>query len=420
MKKLNLVFILLLVITASSCKREYDQPPVPTIPEGNVITIADLKAMYSTSAVEITEDYSIYATATTDESSGNFYKEVYVQDATGAIQLRLTNSGGIYQGDSVRIYLNGTTLDNYNGMMQLDNVDTDNNIIKQATGKTVAPLVKTIDQLTAADQAMLIQLEDVEFAATSLGATWANAATQSSVNHDLVDCSGINTVLVRTSGYANFADDLIPELNGTFIGILGVYNTDLQLYVREPSDLNFVNPRCTGGGSVICNPVNGLNEDFNAQVINNPLDADCWNTESTDGTLRWACKDDAGNKYAEASILGTSTSTNEMWVVSPEIIYSGSDALTFQTTHAGYNHDGLTVWVSTDYNGSNAATATWTQLTATFAGSGDASGTWVNSGTIDLTGLGLSGNYVIGFKYNASGVGGQTTTYKLDNVIVTQ
>ena len=58
-----------------------------------------------------------------DENDGNFYKNVYVQDATGGLCLRLLNSGGLYIGDSIRIYLPGTVLAPYNGLMQLDSCE---------------------------------------------------------------------------------------------------------------------------------------------------------------------------------------------------------------------------------------------------------------------------------------------------------
>ena len=77
------------------------------LPSGNIITIADLKSMYPGTDLSISEDYNIYAYVTTEETDGNFYKEAYIQDNSGAIRLRLQASGGLYIGDSIRINLNG-------------------------------------------------------------------------------------------------------------------------------------------------------------------------------------------------------------------------------------------------------------------------------------------------------------------------
>ena len=133
MKKLNLLLAIGILISTFSCRKEYDSPPVQNLPLGNILTIEELKAFRDSvgAAYTFTEDYSVYATATTDESSGNFYKEVYVQAGNHAIQLRLANAGGLYEGDSIRIYLKGTTIDIYRGMFQLDGVDVDNNGIIQ-------------------------------------------------------------------------------------------------------------------------------------------------------------------------------------------------------------------------------------------------------------------------------------------------
>ena len=109
MKNLNILLAIGILISVMSCRKEYDTPPVQTLPVGNILTVEELKAFRDSvgTAYTFTEDYSVYATATTDETSGNFYKEVYVQAGDHAIQLRLANSGGLYEGDSVRIYLKG-------------------------------------------------------------------------------------------------------------------------------------------------------------------------------------------------------------------------------------------------------------------------------------------------------------------------
>ena len=173
------------------------------IAEGDVITIAQLKAMYTGTDLPIEQNYNIFANVTSEETDGNFYREAYIQDASGAIRLRLLASGGLYIGDSIRINLNGTVLSDYNGMIQLDSVDVDNNIVKQATQKYIQPSTYTVSQISPALQGYLVQLNDVEFISDELGFTYANAISQFAENRTLTDCDG-NQILVRTSGYANF------------------------------------------------------------------------------------------------------------------------------------------------------------------------------------------------------------------------
>jgi hypothetical protein len=428
MKKMNTIQVALVVMltttlfTFSSCERKYDKPPVTEIPVGNVIDIATLKGMYAGSNISIQEDYSVYATVTADESTGNFYKEAYVQDATGAIKLRLVSPGGLYIGDSIRIYLKGTILSTYNGLLQLDSVNVDNNVIKQAVGKYITPTVYGLDQISAGLQSQLVRIENVEFVANELGTTWANAITQFAVNHNVTDCNG-NTRLLRTSGYSNFAGEVIPNGNGYLTAIVGVFNNDVQLYIRTPNEVVFNDPRCTGGGPISCDPINGLSETFTNHTANGTVSELCWKSFSTVGTRNWLIKEVSGNKIAEASILGTGDNSNEMWMITPEIQSSGNDILSFQSAVQNWNHDGVSVWVSTNFNGTSVGSANWTQLTATIAGNGDGNNVYVSSGGINLAsvlGAAYTGTYYIGFKYNASGIGGQTSTYRIDNVLISQ
>ena len=126
----TIFMMLALVMLGVGCKKEYDSPPLRTLPVGSVITIAQLKAMYTNAPVHFDTAVSVYAVVTSDENDGNFYKNISVQDQTGGITLRLLNSGGLYVGDSVRLYLPGTVLSPYNNLMQLDSVDVDNNVVK--------------------------------------------------------------------------------------------------------------------------------------------------------------------------------------------------------------------------------------------------------------------------------------------------
>ena len=124
----NSLVIVLAVFFLLGCKREYENPPTSSIPVGEIITIADIKALgYPHKFVG---DSSLYAVVSMDEASGNLYKNIFVQDGTGAINVRLFSSGSLLEGDSIRIYLRNTVVGQYTGMVQLDSVDTDLNVIK--------------------------------------------------------------------------------------------------------------------------------------------------------------------------------------------------------------------------------------------------------------------------------------------------
>jgi hypothetical protein len=130
MKKMRLLILALLgvvILVNQGCKKDPDQPPFEPIPDGNFITVTDIRNLYMGTPIHFIDgDTNLVCVVTADESSGNLYKNVYVTDGSSGLNVRLVTSGGLYEGDSIRINLNGTILGEYNGMLQLDSVDVDN------------------------------------------------------------------------------------------------------------------------------------------------------------------------------------------------------------------------------------------------------------------------------------------------------
>lgn len=274
MKKIRIPFLALslfaLLITGSCVKRDFDAPPGKEIPKGNIKTIAEIRNLYQGQPLPIEEDWSVYAVVTMDERSGNIYRNSYIQDKTGALNLRLNSSGGLYLGDSIRLYLKGTLLSSYGGVLQLDSVDVDNNVVKQATlVMREAEKVSITDILTGFYQSKLVRLDSVQFKSSELGKTFANAVTQYSENRMLEDCSK-NEIIVRTSGYANFAGELLPEGNGSMVAIVSEYNGDMQLYVRSYAEINMNGERCGGVGNQDPITINALRNLYTGSITNAP------------------------------------------------------------------------------------------------------------------------------------------------------
>ncbi|MCD4736315.1 MAG: DUF5689 domain-containing protein [Bacteroidales bacterium] len=234
-------------------KDKPDAPPNTTIPfdPQKVYTIENLKQMYadSTEAFEITDIYSVFATVVMDESSGNIYKSAYIEDNTGGIQINFFYPGGLYLGDSIRILLKGAKIDNYHNLYQVQNLDVGRNIYKIKNKQYIEPELTTIPQLGTVDyyQSRPIRLENVQFAESEIGNTWADSVNKIDDNRYLEDCEG-NSIIIRTSGYANFAGRPIPEGNGSLIAIASVYNSDAQLVIRDILEVNLDGERCNPGG----------------------------------------------------------------------------------------------------------------------------------------------------------------------------
>jgi hypothetical protein len=418
MKKLSILLAVGLVLGFSSCEKKYDTPPIKEIPEGTIKTISEVRAMYSGVDSVFVDDLTIRAVVVTDETSGNFYKETYIKDNTGGIKVRFTSSSSLSIGDSIRLQLNGGTLTEYNGMLSVDNLDPDESNVILKNNVQVDPINVSLDQVTGALQGQFIQIDNVEFPSNEVGTTWADPINQFSINHNLTDCSS-NTVLVRTSGYSNFAGEVIPSGNGTLLGVVGVFGNDVQIFIRNPNEITMNGVRCAGGGGVSCDPLAGLNETFSSQIAGDVLNKNCWRAGNLQGSNNWLGAETGGDKFAIAS--GNASATQEMWMASPDIQSGGNDMLSFSSAQQNILTSTLTVMVSKNFNGTNYSSATWNPITATVASSSNASNTYVSSGSVSLsTALGSSytGTYSVAFKANMAN--NSFSQFKVDNVIITQ
>ncbi len=256
----------LMVLGFSSCvDLEFDEPPVGELPklEANA-TIADIKSLHTAGqdADRIENDLIVAGVVIADDESGNFYQNIVIQDETGGIAVRMRTNGlfGDFPiGREVFVKCQGLFVGDYNGLFQLngsaesaiEEVLIPDHVIGGAYDKDVEPRVITLDQLS--DNALvyelqntLIKLEEVQFALQSAGLTYADPVNLFSVNHTIEDCDE-NTILLRSSGYADFASDVTPEGNGSITAVLSVFREDLQLFIRNTGDVQMMSTRCGAG-----------------------------------------------------------------------------------------------------------------------------------------------------------------------------
>lgn len=434
----------MLVFSFNSCvKDDFDAPPTggqdPNLEVTH--TIASLKALYDLSAgipYHITTDVIIAGVVIADDESGNFYKEVVLQDSTGGISIILDQSEyhNIYK-TGVRVFVKCKNLyiNDYNGLIQMGGyIEADGDLARIPASLVSKHLIpgsyyhyvtpKKLSQLLAGNdlQNTLVEFDSVEFVCGQAGVTtYADAVNKEDVNTTLTDCAG-NLLTLRSSGFGNFASAMLPGGNGKIVGVLQIYDTDgtieptdFQLKVRDLADVNMHNVRCDGGTGVGVT-LTSINEDFTGLANNADLAFCDWYSLATKGNRKWQSKIFSGNTYAQATAFASSLAEMECWMITPPFDLSVADTLTFQSATAFWTHNGLTVWISTDFNGSNIATANWTQLTCNLATSGDPNYTFEPSGIISLTGF--SGTAHIGFKYTGSDTNGLTGTYQVDDVSI--
>jgi hypothetical protein len=385
------------------------------MPAGNAITISELRQIYIDSVLsgvhptgyKFTENFSVYCVCTMDDKGGNIYKSAYVQDATDAVNLHLMSSGGLYEGDSIRLDLEGLIINDYENMLQVDSVDVDHDIFKIATQQYIEPELVTIPQIQTGNyQARLVRIDKVQFEASAIGSTWADAENLETVNHNLEDCNG-NTIIVRTSGYADFANRIVPEGKGSLVAIVGQFRDDWQLSVRNLYEVDMDGFRC---GTPIFE--NSFDDVVNGEAI---ALAD-WRNIATEGSVLWMGMNTT--TLTAARFTPNSDPIQQTWLITPEIeIPDGVVPVLQFKTNAAYDLGGtLKVFVSDNYDGGdNPNAANWTELSATICDAPSTSfGSWIDSGIINLENY--SDKLHIAFRYD--GTDSQNTQYFIDDVLL--
>jgi len=261
---------LLCMLLSWSCNKVFDAPdPFPDAVLEPTLTIRELKALHMVKGRfdRVTAEAVIAGVVTADDRSGNFYRSIVLQDATGGIAVLLERTG-LYNdypiGRKVYIKVKGLMLGDYRGLIQLGaDVDISNPadltlagiaaslfskyLVKGSLNNVVVPTSVNSTQLTTAlqdpYQNTLIRLTDVEFEAVDSSATYANAKARITGSYRLLACTD-TVIAVRTSAYATFAGIQLPAGNGTATGIYTIFNSEKQLMLRDTADLQLKGPRC--------------------------------------------------------------------------------------------------------------------------------------------------------------------------------
>ena len=427
-RQLIIALVALIGLTFASCEREYDAPlltePTVEIGDEGIITIAKYKEMFTSVPEEgkiIEEDFAIRAVVVGNDISGNIYKQIYVEDATGGLSIGIdqNNIANDYPvGQEVVIKLQGLAATSYGGVIQLgmNNNNPKNTRIPYEIAKKhllknqwpdtkkAMPKVTTMSSITDAMIGTLIQLEGVYF---EKGGE-LNYADQemNAVNRILRDKSG-KSLYVRNGKYATFANDKLPKGNGTVVAILSKFGSDYQLFLRSADDcfgFSGKEPETSGGTDTPTpdQPSTGAviySEEFSSDLGKmTPI--------SVAGAQTWR----VNTAYKNANMSGFAdgkSNANEDWLVSPafDLTAAKSFVINFEHTINKGNVANMkseqTLWASDNYSG-DVKSATWTPVTITTYPTGT-DWNYVKSGAINLPASLLGkANVVFAFKYLAT------------------
>ncbi|RLD45947.1 MAG: hypothetical protein DRI94_15265 [Bacteroidetes bacterium] len=255
--KITIILTSVLVIISGCVKENFDTTPeYVTSLEANT-SIADLKAMFTNSSVLIDTNIVIKGIVISNDEYGNFYKELFIEDETGAVGIELddgylyekypvgrlvyVNCKGLYLGkdyDVIKLGLS-SNIDRINSAFIEDYIDI------SAGGEPVEPIVVDIADLTGNNLDSLIgsfiKIENVQFQDPEQ--TYANTGDNYS-ERTIVDCSG-NDVVLSTSEYVSFINDSLPAGNGSINAVLSKFSGNYQLRINSPEDVDFTGNRCS-------------------------------------------------------------------------------------------------------------------------------------------------------------------------------
>jgi hypothetical protein len=410
--------------------------------EGTITTIANLKALYDASQpnpIQITEDLVFVAIVTSDDSEGNIFKVLYLQDETAGIAMSVdaTDMNNEYSpGTKVWVRCQNLYLGEFggSGLIQLGGgLDADDplsvdripetlvgeHLIAGSCGHPVDTLEIDISAIDIRQhQSMVVKFSAVEFPSSDVGGTYAMPGGGSGQNRTVQDCNS-NTIVMRNSDFASFAGELLPGGNGTMVGILGVFN-DPQILINDTELINMIGTRCDGSGG---NDLLIVTENFESILSGPAIDLPGWINVAEQGTMLWEGDDFFDNQFARGSAFLTGEPNNVIWLVTPAIDFDSyiNEKLTFNTLKGFDNGATLACFVSTDFDGGNSPwNFTWTNLS--FAPPEDATtgnwGPWTESGAIDLSGE--TGSGYVAWKYIGGDIGTNlTTTIQVDDIRIT-
>ncbi len=361
--KTSFILLALMGVLFTSCKKDYEVPPIPVLPVGELYSIDDLLAMPANTSFT---EASVCGIVTADEQSGNLYKTIFIQDRKSgkAIELLMNTSSAARIGDSVRVFLDKNLMvNNYHNLPQIVGVDgkgfsPDGHLIIYPFNDPIEPATVTIaDIKTGNFTAGLVKLNDVEF--VEQGSAFCNPGENT--NRNLKDATG--EIIVRTSNYANFAYDLIPAGKGSLVAIASVYNSDWQLILRSKKEMEFEGGEPTPpapAGEVQHLPyTQSFASDFGTYKTFDVLGEQSWVIDYSTAKITGHIGGNPGENYA-----------NEDWLISSPVDLSGVSDVKMTMSYIGRYftniNEEVTVWVSTDYTfGDEPGTATWDQVPST-------------------------------------------------------
>lgn len=449
----NLIYLFVFVLL-NSCEPEEFAIPIPDETETSIVSNTGIEVIknillqsgdayyqFSQDDAAVIEGYVI-----SSDETGNFYKSLIIQDQlenpTCGIEILLDKNDlfTMYNpGRKLYIKLAGLTVSQNHGNFYLGYLNQNEvvsipegfihkHLIRSLQTEAVQPYNIDINEFDHLNLNTLVQLNNVQFQRDELGKSYAGEIfDQYTGEREIVQCESELSTFLSTSSYANFRTHILSSGSGTITGILrkDYYGEKYVLVVNDLSHINLHSENRCDPNFYSC-PDQGENnkntvffENFEEIKNAKELTEKGWLNENIYlGNEKFERKVSEGNAFMRISAYDSGENSLEAWLVSPKIDVTDkvNAQLSFQTRANFDNGKLLTVWVSTDFEGT-IKSATWEQLDVKLS-EGPRGGNNVNfisSGPIYLECLEKS--FVIGFKYLGSDPS-KTTTYDIDHFLI--
>jgi hypothetical protein len=204
---------------------------------GNLINISTLRAAFGGT---IPTNSKINAYVISDRTTSNIVgQNMVVMDATAGITVRFTSTHSFNEGDQVEIPLDGATLSEFNGLLQLEGIQS-GAITVVSSGNAVPPTTVTVADLLNNSETYESRLIKV------LNSTLSGSSTYSGT---LALNDGTGAIDLFTRFGATFASNSVPCGNLEITGIMGQFTT-YQVQLRNPSTDVVGGTPCGSGASL--------------------------------------------------------------------------------------------------------------------------------------------------------------------------
>ncbi|MFE3848316.1 DUF5689 domain-containing protein [Flavobacterium sp. LB3P45] len=425
----SLFFAIAIAILFASCGNDAVEIPKLSCTQTDLTvnrTVAEVRENANAIVNQYKYDDIIEAYVVSSDESGNFFKSISLQTLATATKPAIgfsvpVDASNLYidyrLGNKVYVKLKDQYTDisfggmrigsifvnsyNEGGVGRLSQNDYKKVLNASCTTLKEEVLVKTIsmeDLLNDSNLNTLIELSDVQFTADAIGRHYFEETNNvgGATNWGLMDKLG-NQVYFRTSSFADFSSNLVPDGSGKVRGILTKYGTDYQILPRSERDVVMTGNRVAPFFS----------QDFETVIDKSNINLPGWVNSVQKGALFWKGTVYSGNGYAEFNISGTRVVSNVAWLISPKIDMDKhtNEILTFRAAQHHLDVDSplnsLEVYVSTNFDGLNVATANWIPILAKLPKQATPWYQFIGSGALDLSSY--KGEINIAFKYSGSG-----------------